>query len=113
MPDIMKSPFGAADLQAPAYAATIAATIKNQFTIIKPATLTGALNLDLTVDSQVSPGALLQLILTSDGTARNTTLGTAIDGPVIAGVISKTMSQLFVLDSDGVFKPAGSFAQVN
>jgi hypothetical protein len=113
MGDLIKYPFGAADQQAPAYAANIAATIKNQMTIIKPGTLTGALTLDLTIDSQVSVGARLLLVLTSDGTARTTTLGTGIDGPAIVGVINKTMSQEFCLDGDGVFKPVGSFAQVN
>ncbi len=113
MPDLIKAPFGAASVQTPAYAATIAVTITNQLTVIKPAVLTGALLLNLTVDPQVTVGAELILELTSDGTARDTTLGTLIDGPVITGTISKTKSQAFYLASDGVFKPKGAFAQVD
>jgi len=112
MADKIKHPFGAPDVMKPAYAATIALTILNQLTVIKVA-LTGALTLNLTVDPQVSVGAELILELSSDGTARDTTLGTAIDGPVVAGVINKTKSQAFYLAEDGVFKPKGAQVQVD
>jgi hypothetical protein len=111
--DKLSYPLGAADQQAPAYAAVLAVTITNQLTILKVLAMSGAMTINVTVDPQVRPGAELQLILQSDATARTTTLGTAIDGPNIVGVISKTMSQSFTLDTDGVFKPKGSFAQVD
>lgn len=108
----MKWPYGKADVQSPADAANIAVTVKNQFTIVKLA-LAGDRQLDITVDSQVTPGAILVVQAASDGTARALTLGSAIDGPVIAGTISKNKSQAFFLDDDGVFKPMGAVAQVN
>ena len=116
MPDKMMWPVGKADVLSPAYAATIAVTIVNRKTIIKLA-LTGNATLDLTLDSEISrstaPGAELQLEVSSDGTARTLTLGTAIDGPNIVGVISKTFTQGFELSDDGIFKPVGLAVQIN
>lgn len=110
--DILKWPFGAANVQSPADAANIAVTVANNFTIVKLA-LAGNRTLDLTVDAQVDVGAILIVRSTSDGTARDLTLGTAIDGPLLTGTISKTKSQAFFLDTDRIFKPMGAFAQVD
>jgi hypothetical protein len=108
----IKYPFGKADVQKPAFANPIAITVKNALTIVQVA-LTGATTLNVTVDAECPVGAELSLRLTSDATARDTTLGTGIDGPIITGTISKTKSQSFFLDDDGVFKPKGAFAQVD
>ena len=112
MSDTIKWPFGKAKIEAPVYAATVALTISNAFTIIQLA-LTGACTLDLTVSAELDPGAIVVIRAGSDGTARDLTLGAGINGPVITGTISKIKSQAFFLDSDGVFKPMGAFAQVD
>ena len=65
--------------QTPDYAATIAATVKQMETFIQPAELTGAVTLNLTIDSQVTAGAKLHLKLDADGTNRTVTLGTGFD----------------------------------
>ena len=91
-------PFGAADVQTPAYAATITATIVDLVTIINPATLTGALTLNLTLDQGVKAGSRILFIALSDGTARTTTFGTGFTSPTLAGVISKTKAIEFVYD---------------
>ena len=63
----------------PAYAATVAATIKQMKTFIQPAELTGNLTLNLTIDSQVTPGAMLFVKLDADGTNRTFAPGTGFD----------------------------------
>lgn len=104
-------PFGPAAHEKPAYAAVIALTIKNQRTIIEPDILTGALTLDLTIDSQVQKGAIIDLIIKTTG-VEVTTLGAGIDGPNIAGVAGKTKTQSFFYDGVS-FKPVGTSVQID
>lgn len=104
-------PFGAADHQKPAYAAVLALTIKNQRTIIEPAILTGNLTLDLTIDSQVQKGAIIDLIIKTTATEA-VTLGAGIDGPNIVGVAGKTKTQSFFYDGVS-FKPVGASVQID
>jgi len=105
-------PFGNADVQAPAYAATIAATITDQMTIISPAQLTGALTLNLTINSGVRAGARILFVAVSDGTARTTTFGTGFTSPTLAGVISKTKAIEFVYDGT-TFKATSVGVQID
>lgn len=71
--------FPIAEKQEPAYAATVAADIKQMKTFIQPAELTGNLTLNLTIDEQVSPGAMLCVKLDADGTNRTFAPGTGFD----------------------------------
>lgn len=105
-------PFGDCDLQTPAYAATLAVTIADQLTFLIPATLTGALTINLTIVSTVRKGAILVCQLTSDGTARTTTFGTGFTAPALAGVISKTLNQSFIYNGTTFVPMAGGF-QIN
>ena len=105
-------PFGPADVQTPAYAATIAATVKDLMTIIKPAAMTGALTLNLTIDQGVRTGARLLVVGLSDATARTITFGTGFTSPVMAGVISKTKAIEFVYDGVS-FKPTSAGVQID
>lgn len=105
-------PFGPADVQSPAYAATLAVTVTNQLTFIQPGTLTGALTINLTVDASVKAGAEVHCKLTSDGTARTTTFGTGFTSVALAGVISKTLVQTFIYDGT-TFLPKGPGFQIN
>jgi hypothetical protein len=65
--------------QTPDYAATLAVTVKHMDTFVQPEELTGAVTLNLTIDSQVTAGAKLHLKLDADGTNRTVTLGTGFD----------------------------------
>ncbi len=65
--------------QTPDYAATLAVTVKQMDTFVQPEELTGAVTLNLTIDSQVTAGAKLHLKLDADGTNRTVTLGTGFD----------------------------------
>lgn len=109
---VVEYPWGVADVQTPAYAATIAATISNQMTIINPATLTGALTLNLTLDQGVKAGARILFIALSDTTARTTTFGTGFTSPTLAGVISKTKAIEFVYDGT-TFKATSVGVQID
>lgn len=87
-------PFGAADAQAPTYAAALTATITNRKTFLTLA-LTGALALTIVTGSDIVAGAELIIKASSDGTARDITLTGALPA-TMAGVISKTRVQKFV-----------------
>ncbi len=116
MPDKIMWPDGGPDVKAPAFAAVQAVTIENRKTLLKLA-LTGNCTLNLTVDPEIarsgSAGAELQIEVSSDGTARSLTFGTAMLAPVIAGAINKTFTQAFELGSDGIFRPQGAAVQIN
>lgn len=95
MNTFIKYPFGVADSQAPAYAATIAATINNTETVITPDTLTGAATLNLTINSEMPVGANLTVIATADGTNRVLTFGTGMSGAAYTVTASKTVALSF------------------
>lgn len=107
---LVGAPFGLPDVQTPAYAATLAVTITNHVTFLSTAAaMTGAMTLNLTIDSQVKKGATLIVSLLSDATARTLTFGTGMAVGTMAGVISKTKcitfvynGTIFTTDSAGV-----------
>jgi hypothetical protein len=105
-------PFGNADVQSLAYAATQAVTVKNQMTILSFAILTGDTTLNITVGQGVRNGARLLLIVPATANADDLTLGNNIDAPVIVGVAGKTKTQEFVL-YNGKFYPAGAIVQID
>ena len=69
------------DKQTPAYGATLAVTVKQRDTFLQPEALTGDVTLNLTIDSQVTPGAKLYLKVkeTANSANRTVTLGTGFD----------------------------------
>lgn len=105
-------PFGAASVQAPAYAATLAVNIDNASTVLDLGTLTGATTVNLTIGANVPDGATLVLRAKSDGTARTVTLGTGFLGLAITGVINKAKTCLFVKQG-AVFVQVGASAQID
>ncbi len=110
---VVSAPFGASDTQTPAYAATLAVTITNQITFLSlAAAMTGALTLNLTIDSQVKKNAKLVCEFLSDGTARTVTFGTGMAVGTMAGVISKTKMIEFVYDGT-IFVPLSSGTQID
>lgn len=109
----LEFPYGSTDIQTPAYAATIAATIQNLMTIIAPAQMTGALTINLTLDQGVKAGARLLVKALSDGTARTVTWGTGFsNATAMTGVISKTKAIEFVYDGTG-FVPTSAGVQID
>ncbi len=108
----VKYPFGKATVLTPDSAAVLNVTVDNDFVVCKPTTLAADATINAIIDAETSVGAMFLLEVKSDGTARATTLGTGFKAPVIAGVINKTKSQLFVFD--GVqFVPAGAAVQID
>lgn len=92
--------FPFAEKQEPAYAATITASIKQMDTFIQPAQLTGNATLNLTIDSQVTPGARLYLKLSADGTNRTVALGTGFDSSAadVTVTASTVVNKTYVYD---------------
>lgn len=109
---VVNFPFGAIDTQSPAYAATLAVTIKNQGTILIPGTMTGAMTINLTINADINAGARLSIQLTSDGTARTVTFGTGFTAVALAGTISKTNKIEFEYDGT-TFKQSGAAVLIN
>jgi hypothetical protein len=104
--------FPAADTQSPDAAATLALTIKQQVSIVNVGAMAADMTVNLTVDAQVTAGAILILKLTSDTTARAVTPGTGFTAPVVAGVISKTKYATYIY-TGSTFVPVGLAVQVN
>lgn len=104
-------PFGAADLQQPAFAATLAVTITSNYTILDPAILTGAMTINLTIDSEVKKGAILIAEITATAT-EVTTFGTGFTSPTLTGVAGKTKVMAFFYDGT-TFKPCAAGYQID
>lgn len=110
---VISYPFGPADSQAPAYAATLAVTLTAQYTFLTTAAaLSGAMTINLTLDQGIRAGARLFCKFLSDGTARDVTFGTGFSAPVLAGVISKTKTIELVYDGTS-FKPVALGVQID
>lgn len=110
--DILHWPVGPADVQTPDYAATLAVTVKNRMTILKPAILTGDSTLNLTISPELPKGSILLLKVKATANADDMTLGTGIEGAVIVGVAGKNKTQAFVYDGTE-FLPTGAAVQID
>lgn len=105
-------PFGSAATLTISATGTTAATITEHETYVSSLpTLTGNATLELTVSSQVKPGAKLHLKVKTTAT-ETFTFGTAIDGPVVTGVAGKTWCQSFWYDGT-TFLPCGAKIQID
>jgi hypothetical protein len=94
---MIRYPFGEADFQTLTYAATIEVPVANGLTYCTVA-LTGACTINLDIDEHLPAGAQLFIRASSDATARTITLGTGLEGPAMAGTISKTKVTQYVYD---------------
>lgn len=103
----VKYPFGAALFNTVASAATIALDVENslQHTTIA---LEEAATINVTPAAGLEPGAILVLKVSSDGTARDLTLGTGITGPALSGVINKTKVVSFIYDGSNFVQMAAA-----
>jgi hypothetical protein len=108
---VINYPFGPAEVLRPVFAATLAVTIRSNKTILDPGTLTGAMTINLTIDSEVPIGSELIVQTTSNAT-EVTTFGTGFTAPTLTGVAGKTFQTLFIYD--GVtFKPVATPRQID
>jgi len=108
---VIRAPFGATDVQEPAFLATQAITITNDDTLFAPAIATGAVTLNLTIDSGVNTGATLLVKWLATGT-EILTFGTGITSPAITGVAGTTHTQTFTFDGSG-FVAQGADQQID
>lgn len=101
----IKFPFGEQDVQAIAYAATVAAELTNSKTLIKTDP-TGAFILAITLKSGVNffenGGEVLTVMGTSDG-AHAVTLGAGFGGPDPAALAAAHFVLKFERKDDGLF----------
>lgn len=91
--DIVLWPFGAADNKTPDLGEPV--VVENRMTILDLDTLTANATLDLDICPELTPGAMLVLIVPATAT-ETLTLGDGIEGPNIAGTAGKTKVQQFV-----------------
>jgi hypothetical protein len=91
------------DTQEPVYGATLAVTVKQMNTFLKPGVLTGAPTINLTLDSQLSKGAKLHLVLTADANVggRVVTLGTGFDAAAADITVSASTTFFRTYTFDG------------
>lgn len=107
----IRNPFGAADTLVIAATGTTTATISADTYVSTLTTLTGNATLDLTLSSELKPGAMLHLKVKTTG-IETFTFGTGIDAPVVTGVAGKTWTQSFWYDGV-VFLPTGVKQQID
>jgi hypothetical protein len=108
----INSPFGSAGTVAIEATGTTAATISNFITNVEAlTTLTGNATLDLTLDSDLKAGAMLNIKVKTTGT-ETFTFGTGIDAPVVTGSAGKTWCQSFWYDGT-IFLPCGAKIQID
>lgn len=90
MSEVVKFPFGDADVQVPSFSATPNFEIKNTNTVIKIAAPSAAITaLSLTASKDLMPGSKVKVDVTQNGTGRNVTFGSAGSGivaPALTGV---------------------------
>ena len=100
-------PFGPADVVALTASGAQAISIENRMTIIDGVTVeaTGNRTINLTIDEEVSAGALLLVKSKTNGT-ETTIFGTGISGATITGVAGKTKNTLFVYDGSNFVEAA-------
>ena len=105
--------FPVTDVQTPASAAELDVDVKQQVTCIHLSdAMSAAMTLNLNIDDQVTPGAIIHLKAGSDGTGRNITFGTGFTSPALAGVADKTKVQSFIYDGTS-FLPLGASLQID
>lgn len=93
----LRYPFGPADVQDIAAAASVAVPVTNGgLTYARLSALTAATTITVTAPADCPQGATLMVELPCGATARDTTFSTGFTGAVVAGVINKTKVVTFV-----------------
>ena len=109
----IKYPFGQADSSVLAVTGNTAITILNQVTLIDGVTapLTGAVTINLTIDTNVMVGSVIFMKLSTVGVT-TVTLGTKFICPVITGVAGKTITARFYYDGTNFLASSAPY-QIN
>ncbi len=105
-------PFGACDVQTPAYAAIQSVEVYDNMTVLNLGTITADTTVNLVLDGELRAGARLLVKVKATANADDVTFGNNIDAPVIVGVAGKTKTQEFVFDGT-LFVPAGAVVQID
>ena len=95
---MIKWPLGAAGVQTPAYAATVAVAIDSNKSIVTIGQLTGACTLNITPHAEQKAGDELIVKTSADGTNRVITWGTSMSGNAYTNTASKSVIHNFVFD---------------
>lgn len=108
--EIIVFPFGAATVEKPAAAATVAVSVSNTLHIVEVA---GNMTADMTLNATPHPKLLVgsRLIVTaaSDGTARSVTFGSGFTAAPLTGTASKRQAIEFIY-TGVTFIPLGRYA---
>lgn len=109
----VNAPFGDASVASLTATGAQAITIGNYVTVIDGDTVpaTGNRTLNMSVNSDVEPGALVHIRSKTAGT-ETTIFGTGITAPTITGVAGKTFTQSFIYDGT-TLKPVGLSVQID
>jgi hypothetical protein len=104
---MIKYPFGAATTEALSATGAQAITVTNQLTIVDGVTTeaTGTRTINLTIDSQVTTGAIL-FIKSKTNAAETTVFGTGMSGATITGAAGKTKTTIFIYDGTNFVEAA-------
>lgn len=89
MTQIVKFPFGDADVQSPSFSATPTYDIVSTMTIIKLSPTAAITALSLQASKDLMPGSKVKIDVSQDATGRNVTFGSAgssIVAPALTGV---------------------------
>lgn len=79
-------------------AATVALPVENNLTIVNFSQQSANMTVNLEIDPELEPGAMLVIRNSSDGTARSLTPSTGFTSVAISGVINKSKVSTFVYD---------------
>jgi hypothetical protein len=94
--NVVDFPFGNADVQSFAPAASVNLVVRNMYTRFNAsAAMAAGMTVNMAIEGQIRVGARVILRAASDGTARTITPGTGCVGTAQAGVISKTFELEF------------------
>lgn len=105
---VIRQPYGAADVQTPAFSSTIGIDVTDGYTILEPGNVTGALTVDVdSIASDLPEGAILTMIFTDDGGANTVTFGSNLEGTSLSMGASEKYAVTAVLYS-GSFRVTAS-----
>lgn len=113
MANNIKSPFGTVDVLALSATGAQALTIDDESVIIDGVTTiaTGNRTLNLTINAEIKPGAVIFLKNKTTGTETSIP-GTGMTGPTITGVAGKTFCVQYVYDGT-TYKAASAAVQID
>lgn len=101
MANLIKFPFGDADVQSPVFAATLNQSVADTLTIIKVTVTAAITDFSINVGSGYTTGSQVKLDIIQDATGRNVTFGATgntITAPALVGVANDRDTILLTWD---------------